>query len=244
MFSGIEDMKTAVLIDGAYFLKCFRRAFPGRDHRDAAVVARTAFSLAVEHLRRTKRPKDALYRIFFYDCPPLEKKMHYPMSGRSVDLSKSEEARFRRALHIALRQQRKLALRLGRISDHVDWTLKPDILGLLRKGELEWSALSDEHFQLNIKQKAVDMKIGLDIASLAYKRLVDQVILVAGDADFVPAAKLARREGIDFVLNPMGQSVSPELFEHIDGLHSVKLEPLAEQVSAEAGPAPSGTTES
>jgi len=47
------------------------------------------------------------------------------------------------------------------------------------------------------------MKIGLDISSLAYKKSVDQIILIAGDSDFVPAAKLAQREGIDFVLDPM-----------------------------------------
>lgn len=236
-------MKTAVLIDGAFFLRCFRRAFPDRDHRDPSVVARTVFSLAVEHLRRTRRPKDALYRIFFYDCPPLDKKMHLPISGRSIDFSKSEEAKFRRGLHSALREQRKLALRLGQLSEHADWAPRAEVLSQLRKGEIQWSALADEHFQLNIKQKAVDMKIGLDIASLAYKRLVDQVILIAGDADFVPAAKMARREGIDFILNPMGQSVSPDLFEHIDGLHSVKLRPLAEQALKEAESGPSGTTE-
>jgi uncharacterized LabA/DUF88 family protein len=44
----------------------------------------------------------------------------------------------------------------------------------------------------------------LDIASVAYKRQADQIVLVAGDADFVPAAKLARREGIDFILDPCG----------------------------------------
>ncbi len=47
------------------------------------------------------------------------------------------------------------------------------------------------------------MRIGLDIASLAYKKQIDQIILIAGDSDFVPAAKLARREGIDFILDPM-----------------------------------------
>ena len=39
-------------------------------------------------------------------------------------------------------------------------------------------------------------------------------------ADFVPAAKLARREGIDFVLDPMWRQVPPGLNEHIDGLRS------------------------
>lgn len=64
------------------------------------------------------------------------------------------------------------------------------------------------------------MRIGLDIASLAFKRQVGTIILVSGDADFVPAAKLARREGVEFVLDTLWQSVAPDLHEHIDRLTS------------------------
>ena len=71
-----------------------------------------------------------------------------------------------------------------------------------------------------IEQKGVDMRIGLDIASLAYKKQVDQIVLISGDSDFVSAAKLARREGIDFILDPLGAPVKPDLFEHIDGLRT------------------------
>lgn len=62
------------------------------------------------------------------------------------------------------------------------------------------------------------MKIGVDIASLSYKKQVDQIILIAGDSDFVPASKLARREGINFVLDSLGKKIRNDLFEHIDGL--------------------------
>lgn len=65
------------------------------------------------------------------------------------------------------------------------------------------------------------MKLGLDIFALAYEHLVDQIILIAGDSDFVPAAKIARRKGIDFILDPMGNNVSPDLLEHIDGMESL-----------------------
>ncbi len=64
------------------------------------------------------------------------------------------------------------------------------------------------------------MKTGLDIASLSYKKQIDQIILIAGDSDFVPAAKLARREGVDFILDPMWAPIKSSLFEHIDGLMS------------------------
>ena len=46
------------------------------------------------------------------------------------------------------------------------------------------------------------------------------MILIAGDSDFVPAAKLARREGIDIVLDPMGAAIAPDMNEHIDGRHN------------------------
>lgn len=64
--------------------------------------------------------------------------------------------------------------------------------------------MKEKDFCLEIDQKGVDMKIGLDIASLAYKKQVDQIVLISGDSDFVSAAKLARREGIDFILDPLG----------------------------------------
>ena len=73
------------------------------------------------------------------------------------------------------------------------------------------------------------MKIGLDIASMAYKGQVDQIILISGDSDFVPAAKLARREGIDFILDPMWNPIKSNLSEHIDGLHTCCPKPQGKQ---------------
>lgn len=70
---------------------------------------------------------------------------------------------------------------------------------------------------LEITKKGIDMRIGLDIASLAERNVVNQIIMISGDSDFVPAAKHARRSGIDFTLDPMWGSISPSLSEHIDG---------------------------
>ena len=39
----------------------------------------------------------------------------------------------------------------------------------------------------------------------------------------MPAAKLARREGIDVVLDPMGVPVPPEMAEHVDGVQGYML---------------------
>lgn len=64
------------------------------------------------------------------------------------------------------------------------------------------------------------MRIGIDIAHLSFCKQVDKIILISGDSDFVAASKQARREGIDFVLDPMWMPIKNDLFEHIDGLKS------------------------
>ena len=66
-------MGTAILIDGAFFLKRFRRIEPG-NYFDARRAADLAWRWAMAHLNE-KSIKHELYRIFFYDCPPLEKQM-------------------------------------------------------------------------------------------------------------------------------------------------------------------------
>jgi uncharacterized LabA/DUF88 family protein len=48
------------------------------------------------------------------------------------------------------------------------------------------------------------------------------MVLIAGDSDFVPAAKFARKEGVDFILDPMLNHIDSTLHEHIDGLMTIK----------------------
>lgn len=83
-----------------------------------------------------------------------------------------------------------------------------------------WRGLDGDAIKFGLRQKGVDIRIGVDITSLTLKRQVDTIILVTGDCDFVPAAKLARREGVEFILDPMRQNVSSDLDEHIDGMYS------------------------
>lgn len=164
--------------------------------------------------------RDNLYRIFYYDCPPLSKKAHNPITGKAVDFAKEPQAIYMNKFIDALKVKRKVAMRMGHLSDYSEWRIRPKFTKDIVTGRIDPTTLNEHDVTYEIKQKGVDMKIGIDIATLAYKNLVGKIILIAGDADFVPAAKVARREGIDFVLDPMWQHIHPDLMEHIDGLES------------------------
>ncbi len=227
-------MPTAILVDGSYFIKRYRRLIGlPHLHYDAKTVARDLFTWCLKHLDDKDLGRRELYRIFFYDCPPLTKKAHNPVSRRPVDFSKTAEATFRFELHAQLKKQRKVALRLGKLSDHAHWAIRPEPTKDLLAGKRTIAQLIESDVHYDVRQKGVDMRIGLDIASLAFKRQADQLILIAGDSDFVPAAKLARREGIDFILDPMWQPIPEDLHEHIDGLRSTCPPPAAASPTAE-----------
>lgn len=211
---------TAIMIDGSFFLKRYSVTY-GRNHT-VEITAKHLFEMSVKHLDN----KNDLYRIFFYDCPPLSKKAHTPVTNELIDFSKTPLFAFRMALREELIKKRKVALRMGRLSENPNkWCLTPKATKelLSKKRAIDDMTASDVTYQ--VTQKGVDMRIGLDIASLSFKRLVQKIVLVTGDADFVPAAKFARREGIDVVLDPMWKQISADLFEHIDGLHSVCPKP-------------------
>ena len=91
-----------------------------------------------------------------------------------------------------------------------------------------WQSIQTNDVALGLRQKGVDMRIAIDIASLTLKQQVSTIVLVAGDSDFVPAAKLARREGMEFILDPLWQNVNVDLFEHIDALQSGLVRPSRE----------------
>jgi uncharacterized LabA/DUF88 family protein len=75
----------------------------------------------------------------------------------------------------------------------------------------------------NVHQKGVDMRLGLDIAALTLKQGVKLVVLVAGDSDFVPAMKFARREGAQLFLVTFDHGVRPDMLEHSDLLLDVAV---------------------
>lgn len=213
-------IKTAILIDGGFYRK---RASFLWGKKTAEDRAKELWAYCKEHLKsgRGDDEEKSLYRIFYYDCEPIiQRSVFHPLTKKNIELDKSDTYKWSKDFLEELKHRRKFALRLGSLSGQANYNLKPEITKELFLGKRTFDSITEKDFIFNAQQKGVDMKIGIDIASLAYKKQVDQIILISGDSDFVPAAKLARREGIDFILDPMGSNIKEDLFEHIDGLRS------------------------
>ncbi len=212
-------IRTAILVDGGFYRKRAHYLWGAVSAEERANELNT---YCLHHAKETKSGEPHhLYRIFYYDCEPIGRKsVYHPLTKKNIDFDKTETYTWANEFLEQLKQKRKFALRLGHMSDQMNYNLKPEVTKALCSGRRTIESLTEADFLFNATQKGVDMKIGVDIASLAYKKQVDQIVLIAGDSDFVPAAKLARREGIDFILDPMGQKVRDDLFEHIDGLQS------------------------
>lgn len=210
-------VKTAILVDGGFYRRRARKLWGEKSSFDRASEL---YAYCQAHLNDKHETRN-LYRIFYYDCPPIEETLFHPLTRKNIDMSRTDTYKWTVEFLEELRRKRKVALRLGKLSyNKTGYLLKPEIVKKLCSGALKVEDLSEEDFDIAIEQKGVDMKIGIDIASLAYKKQVDQIILISGDSDFVPAAKLARREGIDFILDPMWADIKEDLHEHIDGLKS------------------------
>ena len=209
--------RTAIMVDGGFYRKRAKRLWGDKSPQARAdELGRYIF----KHLAKTDgRNSRDLYRVFYYDCPPVDKVVYHPLLQRNVDFGRSGMKRWANAFFDELKRKRKFALRLGRLSDSgIFFQLDPRKVKELCCGDITVADLEESDFRITFHQKGVDMRLGLDIADLANGHLVDQIILIAGDSDFVPAAKIARRKGIDFILDPMGGKVSDDLMEHIDGL--------------------------
>jgi hypothetical protein len=123
-----------------------------------------------------------------------------PISGIAEDFSVSAYGRANQALIETLELKPNFAVRRGTLLMG-GWKLGKRALVALpkKKGQLEARDLVPD-----LRQKGVDLRIGLDIATISLKRIADVVVLVSGDSDMIPAMKFARKEGLRVYLDLLG----------------------------------------
>ena len=150
--------------------------------------------------------------------------MARPWNGRQTTFGISNPARRDKSeFPGALAQRTKVAVRMGEIAkEKIRYVPTEQAMKDIMNGRRTYDQLESSDFEIvGMKQTGVDMKIGLDVASLAQSRIVDQIILIADDTDFIPAIKVARRAGVDFLLDLMGNHVNRDLLAQVDDVEDL-----------------------
>jgi uncharacterized LabA/DUF88 family protein len=111
------------------------------------------------------------------------------------------QAKARERFLSELGQMDLIALRCGQTHPR-GWQLSANYLSHLAKGPVRSPTPAD--YELRFEQKGVDMRIGIDVATLAIHRHVDRIIVVTNDTDLIPALKVARRHGVQVVIAQIG----------------------------------------
>lgn len=153
-----------------------------------------------------------LLRIYFYDSFPPTGVLTNPIDGSNLDLGASPiHARNTQFLN-KVESLPNFALRRGEVVVR-GWKFGKYALKRLSKAP---GPPKPNDVVPNIQQKGVDLRIGLDIARLALRQLVQVIVVVTGDSDLIPAFKFARREGLRVYLDNLGSPIRPELEAHCD----------------------------
>lgn len=203
-------MKTiSILLDGGFVLRRLYSLLGKRYPTAADIVA---------FARQCVSKDEELFRIYFYHCPPFAGIKRHPLLRTEINFSRTRTYAASERLLQELSRYDYVALRLGELSFD-GWVLNSRATTeIIRTGR----SLLPTDLGPDLKQKRADIKIGLDVAWLASKRLVDRIALVTGDSDFVPAMKFARREGVQIIFIPMAApSLKSDLYVHADEVRAV-----------------------
>lgn len=198
--------KVAILLDGGFVKKRLQRLnkhFPTVAEIDKLCKSIMGHDRLKEH---------ALFRIYYYDAPPLEGTAKNPISGAVINFSTTKQAAENKSLIDSLELEPDFAVRRGQIIQ-TGWKLGKTALRSIGK---KTRPIVEKDLVPDLCQKGVDIRIGLDIAWISLKRVADILVLVTGDSDFVPVMKFARKEGLRVYLEKMGHPVRRELLAHAD----------------------------
>lgn len=201
-------MKGTVLIDAGHFREIWKQRhaprFEGSGRPKNHVPPASAVVQMIGDIHdaiRSRFPEDPVrwLRTYYYDAEPFGDAKTDP-NGDVHDFSKRPLYTSSIRLLEDLRRTDHLAVRLGR-TKFSEWRAPAGV---------------DGRFSPVFQQKGVDMKIGLDIAWMATKRIVDIIVLVTNDTDFVAPMKLARTEGVVVGIYCISSKPAPLLREHAD----------------------------
>jgi len=215
--------QVALLVDAEWFRKMLTPALFPRTPATGSTPAVPRPAITAEQFYRNAcasldPANEELFRFFCYDCEPFDKPQRNPVDRSWIRFGRGHpvyEERMKFFQEIGALPY--VALRRGAIKGR-GWEIKEAVSNQMLASPHAPAPLAAMDLKYGMEQKGVDMRIGMDFATLSLKRLVDRIILVSGDTDMVPAIKLARREGIQVGVVQVGTHgrLAPTLIEDAD----------------------------
>ena len=206
--------RVAYIVDGSFFTKKFKaiyKKFPSANSLESYIQSIQKYIRLKEYILENSE----IYRIFFYDCKPIKETLTNPINRLPLDLSKTPSFKNNESLHDGLKKKHYFALRFGELKlareTHPwrQWRVKE--IEKLKDRKMNAKDLTPE-----ITQKGVDMRMGLDVASITSKKLCTKIVLLSGDTDMIPAMKFARKEGVHVFLHTFDLSAHNAMVAHAD----------------------------
>lgn len=217
-------LRYAILLDAGFIKRKLRPIFDPltSSHFEQLVNAIRGHASLADH---------RLHRVYFYDAAPLSRSVVHPVSGETLEYGATEVYQANVTLLKEIAKLPHVALRQGELS-HDGWSAKWKSLVKAHKYDKANDTLTLKCKDLTpiIRQKGVDMRIGMDIAALTLKKHVDIIVLVTADSDFVPAMKFARREGAQLHLFSLGHGLKEDVIANSDLLISSSAKSLIDAI--------------
>lgn len=134
------------------------------------------FNVRVDYLRFVEYicgESSERFRTYVYDCPPYQS--NPPTEEEIKKKSNFDSYKYN------ISKLPRFEFRMGRLQ-------------IIR--DKEGRKITESDGTPVLKQKGVDMALGIDVARLSTTRQIQKIIIIAGDSDFVPAIIAAKQEGI------------------------------------------------
>jgi uncharacterized LabA/DUF88 family protein len=200
-------MNVAVFIDGGHLRVCAKKA---HKQYDPAFIVNAANSCVVAG--------EKLFRILYYDCDPYTGTVQLPVSGGQKSFNAPNN------LLSDLGALEYVAVRRG-ILKFRGWERTPASLKAAKAAADTGSIappLTDSDFKARFEQKGVDLRIGLDMVTMANTGAANLMIVITGDTDLIPAFKLVRARGFQVAgVNLPNSQIIHELRQHLDLFRTV-----------------------
>ena len=213
--------KVSILIDGEWFRRSLENSTALKGKLPNGITADVMYRNCLLAL---DKKEEELFRVFYYDCPPYAGTHTNPIDNTKINFKLQKKHQSRSLFLAEMKKKDFVAMRLGTAKQR-GWTLTNNysIQAITNTAAVKPPTAKDVF--LSLEQKGVDMRIGIDVATLSLKRIVDKIILISGDTDMIPAMKLARREGVQVILVEVDQSLSKSLDEDADLVRKIRPTP-------------------